>query len=180
MNTETMMTNEAGIPHSGKLTVTTPSATAVAVERTFEAPARLVWDAHTKPELIRQWLTGPEGWSMPVCEVDLRVGGRYRFEWGHPSEQGFGTGGEFTVVEPHTRLRSTERMDGFEGEAANLYEFSEQDGRTTLLLTMEFGSQEARDGAVATGMTDGMGASFDRLEALLPSITPSITPSIDA
>lgn len=152
------------------ITVTTPSPTSVAVERTFNAPARLVWDAHTKPELIRQWLLGPDGWDMPVCDVDLRVGGAYRYEWSHASEQGFGTGGTFTIVEPVTRLGSTERMDGFDGEAQNLYTFAEEGGRTRVTLLMDFGSTEARDGAVATGMTDGIGVSFDRLEAMLSSM----------
>lgn len=152
------------------MTVTTPSKTSVAVERTFDAPARLVWDAHTKPELIKQWLTGPDGWTMPVCEVDLRVGGNYRYEWAHPTEQGFGTSGEFTEIEPVSRLGSTERMDGFMGEATNLYTLAEQDGRTTLTLLMDFGSEEARDGAVATGMTDGIGASFDRLDPILETL----------
>ncbi|MEX2372545.1 MAG: SRPBCC domain-containing protein, partial [Dehalococcoidia bacterium] len=78
------------------MTVTLPSDTTVAVERTFDAPARLVWDAHTKPEYIKQWLTGPDGWDMPICEVDLRVGGAYRYGWAHPSEPAFGSHGEFT------------------------------------------------------------------------------------
>ena len=68
---------------SATVEVTTPSETSVAVTRVFDAPAQLVWDAHTKPELIQRWLTGYEGWSLPVCEVDLRVGGSYRYEWAH-------------------------------------------------------------------------------------------------
>ena len=149
------------------LTVTTPSSTELCVERVFQAPARLVWDAHTKPELVRQWLLGPDGWDMPVCEIDLRVGGAYRYEWSHPDEPSFGTGGEFTEVEPTSRLVSTERMDGFDGETLNTMTLAEAEGRTTLTLLMRFESQEARDAAAATGMADGIGTSFDRLESVM-------------
>ncbi len=154
---------------TSKMTVTTPSDTSVEVERTFDAPARLVWDAHTKPEYIKQWLTGPDGWDMPVCDVDLRVGGAYRYTWAHPSEGSFSSTGEFTLVEPVTRLEFVERMEGFDGESKNAYILAERDGRTTITMRMDFGTKEARDGAVATGMTDGIATSFDRLEALLPT-----------
>jgi len=149
------------------LIVTTPTPTDLSVERVFEAPAQLVWDAHTKPELVRQWLLGPDGWDMPVCEIDLRVGGAYRYEWSHPEQPSFGTGGVFTEVEPTSRLVSTERMDGFESETLNTMTLSEADGRTTLTLLMRFESQEARDAAAATGMADGIGQSFDRLEGAM-------------
>src|SRR3546814_17150530 len=119
------------MPADTKLTVTTPTDTQVAVERTFDAPARLIWNAHTKPELIKQWLTGPEGWSMPLCEVDLRVGGAYRYEWTHPAAAGFGTGGKFTAVDPVTHLAFTEPLDGFEGEPQQTNAFVAPDARTT-------------------------------------------------
>ncbi len=158
------MTNET-------MTVTTPSDTAVQVQRDFGAPAQLVWDAHTKPELFKQWLLGPDGWEMPVCEMDVRVGGAYRCEWsdttGH--EPSFGVSGTFSVVEPITRLVTVERMDGFDGESVNTYTFEERNGRTTLTLLMDFGSQEARDGAMASGMTDGVTVSYERLASLLPT-----------
>ena len=156
---------------SETLTVTTPSDSTVQVTRVFDAPVQAVWDAHTKPELLRQWLLGPDGWEMPVCDLDLRVGGTYRYEWADTSgaEPSFGTGGTFTEVEPLRRMVSTERMDGFPGEALNTYLFEEQGDRTLVTLLMDFGSQEARDGALASGMTDGIGVSLDRLAALLPT-----------
>ena len=82
-------------------TVTQPSDTEVTLTREFDAPARLVWDAYTKPEYVRQWLLGPDGWDMPVCDIDLRVGGRFQYRWSHPTEGSFGTEGEFTEVTPH-------------------------------------------------------------------------------
>lgn len=147
--------------------VTTPSATSVQVVRTFDAPAQLVWDAHTKPELIERWMTGYEGWSMPVCEVDLRVDGAYRYEWAHPTEQGFGSTGRFLEIAAPQRLVTTERMEGFEGESHNVMTLVEEDGRTTMTLLMDFGSEEARDGALSTGMTDGMGYSYSVLDDVL-------------
>ena len=150
--------------------VTTPSETSVAVTRVFEAPAQLVWDAHTKPDLIRRWMTGYEGWDMPVCDVDFRVGGAYRYEWSHPTEQGFAATGSFEEIEEPSRLVPVVRMDGFVGEARTVMTLHEHDARTTMTLVMHFGSQEARDGAIATGMTDGMSYSYDVLDDLLASL----------
>ena len=148
------------------------------VTRTFDAPRSLVFDAHTKPELVRRWLLGPPGWSMPVCEIDLRVGGRYRYEWASADQQGFGMGGVFREIEAPERLVSTERFDdgtpGFEngsaGEAIDTMVLTERDGRTEMVLTILSPSKEARDAALATGMTDGMAASYDRLAEVLASL----------
>lgn len=147
--------------------VTLPSDREVRVTRSFKAPRTLVWDAHTKPELVKQWLTGPPGWSMPVCEIDLRVGGAYRYRWRNEADGSeFGSSGLHREIAPLERIVTTERMEGFQGEAVNTLVLSEASGVTTLVLTMDFGSKEARDGAVATGMTDGMEMSYQRLDAL--------------
>src|SRR5690606_19831799 len=113
-----------------ELIVTTPSKSTVAVERTFDAPARLVWAAHTQPEYIKQWLLGPDGWDMPVCEVDLRVGGSYRWEWSHADEPGFGFTGTYTALEPFTHIAHTERFIAGEG-------MEEQMGESTNEYTLE-------------------------------------------
>ena len=96
--------------------VKTPSDREVVVVRTFDAPAALVWDAHTKPELLKRWLIGQPGWSMPYCTVDLRVGGKYRYVWKN-DETGmeFGSHGAHTEIETHRRIVTTERMDGLDG-----------------------------------------------------------------
>ena len=148
-------------------TVTQPSDTEVTLTREFDAPARLVWDAYTKPEYVRQWLLGPDGWDMPVCDIDLRVGGRFQYRWSHPTEGSFGTEGEFTEVTPTSRIVNTERMEGFDGESIDTITFEEAHGRTTMTMTMRFPSKEARDGAVATGMADGVATSYDRLERII-------------
>ncbi|MGE3960194.1 MAG: SRPBCC family protein [Dehalococcoidia bacterium] len=152
-------------------TVTLPSDTEVLMTRIFDAPPRMVWDAYTKPELVRQWLLGPDGWDMPVCDIDLRVGGSYAYRWAHPEQGAFGSGGEFLEVDPTSRLVSTERMEGFDGESHVVITFEEAaSGRTLFSMLQRFESKEARDGAVATGMADGVAVSFNRLDAVLGSL----------
>jgi uncharacterized protein YndB with AHSA1/START domain len=154
------------------LSVTTPSDSEVVVTRAFAAPRQLVWDCHTKPELIRRWMLGPDGWSMPVCEVDLRVGGKYHHRWRNDADGAeFGFVGEFNDIQSPSRLVSNERLEGMEGEGAiNTMVLDEKGGRTMLTLTMRFASKEARDGALVTGMTDGMEASYQRLESVAASV----------
>ena len=147
------------------VTVTTPSDRELAVSRTFDAPSALVWEAHVDPSLVRRWMLGPPGWTMPVCEIDLRVGGTYRYAWRSDADGGeFGVTGEYREIVTGRRLVHTERMDGMPGEALCTFELTEQGGRTTLVYTMRFGSAEARDGALQSGMAVGMAAGYDRLE----------------
>lgn len=151
-------------------TVTQPSDTEVLISREFDAPARLVWDAYTKPELVKQWLLGPDGWDMPVCNIDLRKGGTYEYRWSHPTEGSFGSTGEFLEVEPVTKIVSTERMEGFDGQSHVVITLREQGERTVFDMLQRFDSKEARDGAVATGMADGVATSYDRLEGVLATL----------
>ena len=147
------------------LEVTQPSDREVRVTRTFNAPRTLVWDAHTQPELIRKWMLGPPGWAMPVCEMDVRPGGKYRWRWRSDAEnKEFGFHGAFKEVEAPVRLAHEEYFDpGDVGGAMPAsdpalvtLELSESHGVTTLVSTMRFVSKEARDAAVSTGMTAGM------------------------
>ena len=162
--------------------ITTPSDREVTVTRVFDAPARLIWDAHTKPQLIKRWLVGSPGWSMPHCSVDLRVGGRYRYIWQNVETGGqFGSYGEHLEVVPHARIVTSEVMDGLaqgetvsieprwgEGEPAiNTLALSEAGGRTTLSLNMRFPSKQARDMAVQSGMSDGIAMGYDLLDELV-------------
>jgi len=157
--------------NTGNLQVTTPSDREIAMTRVFDAPRHLVFEALTRPELLQRWLLGPPGWSMPVCEVDLKVGGAYRYVW--RSDDGgreFGSHGVFREVLPPERFVATEKMDGFEGESEVTNSLVEQGGRTTLTLTMRFDSQEARDGALESGMEKGVAISYDRLDEVLASM----------
>ncbi|MBV9056677.1 MAG: SRPBCC family protein [Candidatus Eremiobacteraeota bacterium] len=150
---------------SSGVVVTTPSEREICVTRTFAAPAQVVFDFHTKPEHLKKWLLGPPGWSMPVCEIDLRAGGRYRYLWrSDENDREFGVQGQFREVSAPTRIVHTESMDGRPGEALCTLELSESANRTELVLTMEFPSKAERDAALESGMTDGMSLSYDRLE----------------
>lgn len=150
------------------VTVTTPSDREIAVSRVFDAPAHVVFDFHTKPELVQKWLLGPPGWIMPVCEIDLRGGGTYRYLW--RSEDGskeFGVQGEFREITRPARIVHTETMDGVPGQALCTVTFAGSGARTTLTTTMLFESRALRDEALESGMTDGMSMSYDRMEACL-------------
>jgi uncharacterized protein YndB with AHSA1/START domain len=155
------------------LEVTLPSDREVRVTRTFNAPRTLVWDAHTKPELVKKWMLGPPGWTMPVCEMDVRPGGKYRWRW-RSDEDGkeFGFYGTFLEVKAPARIVHDEYYDpGDVGGAmpsndpAHItLELSESGGVTTIVNVMRFVSKEARDAAVSTGMTDGMEMGYARLD----------------
>jgi uncharacterized protein YndB with AHSA1/START domain len=152
---------------TGALTLTTRSDTEVVVTRSFDAPRELVWKAYTEPEHITQWMLGPPDWTMPVCELKLRPGAPYRFGWRKDDGAEMEISGMVKEVVPQERLVITESWGGDWPEALNTIEFTEEDGRTTLTTTIVYPSNEVRDAALGTGMTDGMGASYDRLEALL-------------
>jgi len=158
---------------------TTPSGDRdLVMTRDFDAPRALVYDAHTKPELVRQWLLGPPGWSMPVCEMDVRAGGKYRWVWKKDTDGStMGMGGVYREVKAPERLVSTERFDEawYPGESLNTLVLVENRGRTTLTQTMRYESREAREAVIKSGMEQGVAASYDRLEAVLAS-TANVTP----
>ena len=155
--------------------VSTPSDTEVLVKRSFDAPVKLVWRAYTEPDLMRRWLLGPPGWSMPICEMDVRVGGKYRWRWrGDEDGQEFGFYGEFQEVTPHAKLVHTQSYDagdldiswGQEGGVVTVV-FREASGVTNVATSIKFASKEDRDAAVSTGMTDGMEMSYKLLDGVL-------------
>jgi len=157
--------------NTGNLKVTTPSDREIAMTRVFNAPRHMVFDALTKPELVKKWLLGPPGWTMPVCEIDLRVGGAYRFQWRGPDGTEMGTRGVCREIAPPERFVATERFDDpwYPGEALVKYVLEEQGGITTLTLTVQYESREARDGVLKTPMEHGVAMSYDRMEELLAS-----------
>jgi uncharacterized protein YndB with AHSA1/START domain len=160
-------TTEQSMPKSKKgVEVTMPSDREIRVTRVFDAPRELVFECHRKPELLKQWLLGPPGWTMPGCEVDFRVGGKYLYTWRNEAD-----GSEFSIGGVHEESTPPERIvtiESFMGdEALNTLTFHEKDGRTTLVLVMQFESKAKRDQALATGMTDGMAFGYDRLDQVL-------------
>ena len=148
--------------------MTTPTDREIAVTRVFDAPRQRIFDALTRPELIRRWMFGPDGWSLPVCESELRVGGALRFVWRDPHME-MGMSGTYREVAPPGRLVHTELFDEdwTGGETVVTTVLTEQDGRTTLTSTTLYASREARDAVLKTPMTQGMATSYDRLAALL-------------
>lgn len=153
--------------------VTTPSDREIRVTRDFNAPRRIVFDAFTKPELVRRWLLGPPGWAMPVCEIDLKVGGAYRYRWRHEADgREMGMSGEFREVVLAERLVATERFDEswYPGDALDTTVFVEQGAITKITITVLYESKEARDTARASGMEQGMAAGYNRLEELLQTL----------
>ena len=152
--------------NTGTLKVTTPSDREIVMVRVFDAPRHLVWRAFTRPELIQRWL-GPHGWTLPVCEVDLSVGGKYRYVGEGPDGTRLGWGGTFKELVPEERIVHTESFDDYPGEALITSIWTESGGKTTLTLTMLLASKEIRDAIIATGMEHGAAESYDRLAEML-------------
>ena len=154
------------------LKLSTPSDREILMTRDFNAPRSLVFDCWTKPELVKRWLLGPAGWSMPVCQIDLRVGGAYRFEWRHVlNGYQMAMGGIYHEITRPSRLVATESFDEkwYTGDALGTMVFTERNGTTTLAQTILYESREARDMVLASEMEKGVTANFDRLAHLLES-----------
>lgn len=157
--------------NSDSFTVTTPSDHEIRLTRLFDAPPRLVFEAMTKPEHVRQWWGGlGEGYSVPVCEIDLRVGGKWRFVNRHPKgEAAFH--GEYREIAPPRRLVFTEIFEEFPDTVSVVTtEFVEEAGKTRMTATVRYPSLEVRDMVIASGMSRGAGISYDRLEDLLATL----------
>ncbi len=155
-----------------QLTVTTPSDREIHMTRDFDAPRQLVWDAMTKPELLKKWCFGPPGWSMTKCENDLRVGGRYVWEWSNAEgEVAMRMTGVNREYDPPSRSVRTECFEfgcgPQAGEQVVTMELREDGPRTVMTMTLVFPSKEARDGALQSGMADGMNMGYDRLDEIL-------------
>src|SRR5271166_1828439 len=151
------------------LKVTTRGDREIVMTRVFNAPRRLVFDAFTKPELVKQWLLGPPGWSMPVCEIDLRVGGAYRYVWRNADGKEMGMRGVFREIVPRERVVQTETFDEprYSGKALVTTVLVEHSGVTTLTTTVRYESREVRDSVLKSGMERGVAASYDRLADML-------------
>ncbi|MGH7426812.1 MAG: SRPBCC family protein [Candidatus Methylomirabilaceae bacterium] len=156
---------------TGTVRITARTDREIEISRMFDAPRQLVFDAHTKPELVKRWLGVHRGWSLAVCEIDLRVGGAYRYVWRGPDGADMGMRGVFLEIVAPERLVSTEVFDQswYPGEAVDTLTLVEQGGRTTLTLTVRYESREARDAVLKSPMEEGMAAGYDKLAELLAS-----------
>ena len=154
--------------NTGTLQVTTPTGREIVLTRVFEAPRHLVFEAFTRPELLQRWF-GPRGWSLAVCEVDLRVGGGFRFLLRGPDGRQMGMRGVYREIVPPERPVHMESFDDYPGESQVTAVFTEQGGRTTLTATVLYPSREVRDMVLKSGMEHGAAESYDRLAELLAS-----------
>ena len=156
------------------LKVTTPSEHEIAMTRVFDASRGLVFDAWTKPELLKRWLGVRGGWSLAVCDIDLKVGCAYRFVWHGPDGRKMGMRGVYREIARPERLAATEKFDEpwYPGEALDTTILTEQAGKTTATTIVHYESREARDGVLKTPMTQGVSESYDKLAELLAS-TPA-------
>ena len=143
----------------------------IRMTRSFNAVRTAVFDAWTKPELLRRWLLGPgDHWSMPICDVDLRVGGTYRFVWRNAKDgKEMGLSGEYVEIVSPSRIVATEKFDEswYPGGAVVATDFLEREGITTLTQRITYDSPAARDGVLRSPMEGGVRMSYDRLEELL-------------
>ena len=151
-------------------TFSTPSDREIITTRIVDAPRRLVFLAHTDPAHVPHWMLGPGGWTMPICEIDLRPGGAWRFVWRRADGAEMAMHGVYQEVVPPERLVSTESWGGDWPETLNTLLLSEQGGRTTITQRVRYGSKEARDAALKTGMLEGMSMTYERLDVYLATM----------
>jgi uncharacterized protein YndB with AHSA1/START domain len=153
------------------LKVTAAGDREIVITRDFDAPRTLVWDAMSRPELLRRWLFGPGGWELTTCEDDQRVGGQFRWEWSGPEGAEMAMSGVYREVVPPERCVRTETFESGcipqMGEQLATLVLTDKGEQTTLTLTVLYPSKEARDGALASGMDKGLGAGYDRLDEIL-------------
>jgi uncharacterized protein YndB with AHSA1/START domain len=169
------------MPNAKALKITTPTDREIVIGRSFDAPRSLVFEAMTRPELLKRWLLGPPGWAMVECESDLVVGGSFRHVWHRDDGMAMAMHGVYREILPPERIVRTETFEfGCEaqsGEQLVTFILTEMDGTTELKLTVVYPSQEARDAAIASGMERGVAASYDRLaEMLTPAADSEIWP----
>ena len=157
---------------AGTLDISTPSDREIRMTRVFDAPRKLVFDAYTKPELLTRWMGVMPGWSWAVCEIDLRVGGGFRYVWRGPDGLEMGMRGTYLEVIPPSRIVNSESFDQkwYDGECVETVMLEENGGRTTLTILLRYDSQAVRDAVLQSPASTGMEAGFANLAALLPTL----------
>ena len=158
------------VASSGTAKVTLPAEDQLLITREFDAPKHLVYKAYTTPELVRRWWTGERG-EMTSCEIDLRVGGTWRYVMIAHGDFEVAFHGEYREIVPNERIVMTEVYEGMpDAEAVDDITFTEEDGRTTLTMLVQHRNQEERDLHLNSGMEVGMQESMDRLEQVAASL----------
>jgi len=152
--------------NTGSLKVTTPTDREIVMTRVFNAPRQLVYEAFTRPELMKRWF-GPRGWSLVVCEIDLRVGGTFRFVLRGPDGRDLGMRGVYRELAPPERSVHVESFDDFPGESIVTTVLVEHEGKTIFTATVVYPSKEIRDAVIQSGMEHGAAESYDKLAEVL-------------
>lgn len=157
--------------NTGKLKLTTPTDREIVITRGFDAPRSMVYSALTTPKLLKRWFFGPPEWALVICEMDLKVGGAYRWVWRGPDGTDMGVRGVYREIVKPERIVHTERFDEpwYPGEALITTVLVEHDSKTTLTLTILYESREARDAALKSPMDEGLAMGYDRLAEILAS-----------
>jgi len=155
--------------YAGTLAIAARGDREIAMTRRFDAPRPMVFEAFTTPELMKRWMLGPPGTTLPVCEIDFRVGGAYRSVWCDAQGGEMSAAGVYREIDAPRRFVATERFDPpwYPGEALITIDFVEQDGGTEVTTTMRYESTAGRDGVLKTPMAVGITQSYDRLAAIL-------------
>jgi len=155
-----------------QLTISASGDREIVMTRAFQAPRELVWQALTRPDLLKRWLGVHNGWELAVCEIDLRVGGKYRYVWRGPNRVEMGMGGVYLELGAPERIVQTERFDDpwYPGEGVGTMTLVERAGQTTMTTTVKYESKAARDMVLASPMESGMSAGYNALDAVLASL----------
>jgi uncharacterized protein YndB with AHSA1/START domain len=153
----------------GETTFTTPSDREIEMTRLFDAPRELVFDAFSNPAHVPHWF-GPRGWSVPVCEIDLRPGGSWRYVLRGPDGEEMGMSGVYKEIAPPERIVTTESFDDYPGESLNTLTLTEEDGKTRYTVTVLYADMETRDAVLASGMSEGAAETLQRLAEHLESL----------
>lgn len=148
---------------------TDPTGREIVIVRDFDAPRTLVFNAFTDPKMVQQWMLGQPGHTMPVCEIDLQVGGTWRYVWRFPDGTEMGVGGSYRKIERAKRTVHTEQFDEdwTDGETIVTTEFADHEGGTRMTMTIRYASTAARDAAFDSPMAEGIEAGYQRLDAVL-------------
>ena len=166
------MTTATSVRHA---TFTSPSDREIVLTRVVDAPRKLVWEASTSPRHVPHWMLGPDGWTMPVCEIDLHPGGKWHFVWRNADGSEMEMRGVYKDVVAPERLVSTESWGGKWSDTLNTLSLTEKNRQTTVVSAILWPSKEAREAALGTGMIDGWSQSYDRLDEYLRTARDSFT-----
>src|SRR5215471_4914359 len=159
------------------LTITTTTDREITMTRVFDAPRELLFQALTNLALLKRWFGVFSGWALAICEIDLRIGGAFRFVWRNQDGRTMGIHGSYREIVVPERIVHTESFDGYPGECLVTTVLTEQDGQTTLTTTMVYESKEIRDAALKSNMEKGVKASYENLDRVLQSMLDERSPA---